>query len=236
MNRSGWAHHTLRDWRPLFQQLQEGLTAGRAGADPATSPEGSPEALLRHLMEPLTPLLADMTAGSLTGRLARVALGSHGRRSPPRPQRPASPRRAQYRRFRGGLELAARRHLSVGLRALAHLQRGPQRPVRPPAADRALGALLKGLRDQSREDRRIVAGEARRPGPHPGDDRDAHVVYEPGDAAGRNPFGEPGGSRGRPGGLRCSPDGLRRRHHRPGVRADARLRTVRSGRLSGAAV
>ena len=77
VNRSGWAHHTLRDWRPLFQQLQEGLTAGRAGADPATSPEGSPEALLRHLMEPLTPLLADMTAGSLTGRLARVALGSH---------------------------------------------------------------------------------------------------------------------------------------------------------------
>ncbi len=76
VNRSGWAHHTLRDWRPLFAQLTEGLTAGRDEMDPA-SPGGSPEALLRHLMEPLAPLLADMTAGSLTGRLARVALGSH---------------------------------------------------------------------------------------------------------------------------------------------------------------
>ncbi len=77
VNRSGWAHHTLRDWRPLFQQLQEGLTAGRDRADPESSPGGSPEALLRRLMEPLAPLLADMTAGSLTGRLARVALGTH---------------------------------------------------------------------------------------------------------------------------------------------------------------
>ena len=77
VNRSGWAHHTLRDWRPLFQQLQEGLTAGKDEADPASSPEGSPEALLRRLLEPLAPLLADMTAGSLTGRLARVALGTH---------------------------------------------------------------------------------------------------------------------------------------------------------------
>ena len=77
VNRSGWAHHTLRDWRPLFQQLQEGLNAPEDGDDPAASPGGSPEALLRRLMEPLAPLLADMTAGSLTGRLARVALGTH---------------------------------------------------------------------------------------------------------------------------------------------------------------
>ena len=76
VNRSGWAHHTLRDWRPLFGQLTDGLTAGRDETDPASS-GGSPEALLRHLMAPLAPLLADMTAGSLTGRLARVALGSH---------------------------------------------------------------------------------------------------------------------------------------------------------------
>ena len=77
VNRSGWAHHTLRDWRPLFGQLTEGLTAEKEEADAASSPEGSPEALLRRLMEPLAPLLGDMTAGSLTGRLARVALGTH---------------------------------------------------------------------------------------------------------------------------------------------------------------
>lgn len=76
VNRSGWAHHTLRDWRPLFGQLQEGLTAGGDSDDDA-SPGDGPEALLRHLMEPVAPLLADMTAGSLTGRLARVALGTH---------------------------------------------------------------------------------------------------------------------------------------------------------------
>lgn len=77
VNRTGWAHHTLRDWRPLFQQLQEGLVAARDEPDTSTVTEGTPEALLRRLMEPVTPLLADMTAGSLTGRLARVALGSY---------------------------------------------------------------------------------------------------------------------------------------------------------------
>ncbi|MCY3786331.1 MAG: zinc-dependent metalloprotease [bacterium] len=76
VNRSGWAQHTLRDWRPLFGQLAEGLTATREETDPASSPE-TPEALLRRMMEPLAPLLADMTAGSLTGHLARVALASH---------------------------------------------------------------------------------------------------------------------------------------------------------------
>ncbi len=76
VNRSGWAHQTLRDWRPHFQQLQEGLRAGQDSAEPAT-PDSGPEEMLRQLMEPLAPLLADMTAGSLTGRLARVALGSY---------------------------------------------------------------------------------------------------------------------------------------------------------------
>lgn len=77
VNRTGWAHHSLRDWRPLFQQLQEALAEAREEAEsPAYSADG-PEAMLRRLMEPLSPLLADMTAASLTGRLARVALGSH---------------------------------------------------------------------------------------------------------------------------------------------------------------
>jgi putative hydrolase len=75
VNRTAWAHHTLRDWRPLFQQMQEGLTAARDESE--TSTEGSPEELLQRLMGPVKPLLADMTAGSLTGRLARVALGSY---------------------------------------------------------------------------------------------------------------------------------------------------------------
>ena len=75
VNRGVWAHHTLRDWRPHFQQLQEGLSAAR-GSEPEASTD-TPEAMLRRLMEPLAPLLADMTAGSLTGRLARVALGSY---------------------------------------------------------------------------------------------------------------------------------------------------------------
>ena len=77
VNRSGWAHHTLRDWRPHFQQLQDGLAAARDSVEAAESPGADPEAMLRRLMEPLAPLLADMTAGSLTGRLARVALGSY---------------------------------------------------------------------------------------------------------------------------------------------------------------
>ena len=77
VNRSGWAHHTLRDWRPHFQQLQDGLAAARDSAEAPESPGADPEAMLRRLMEPLAPLLADMTAGSLTGRLARVALGSY---------------------------------------------------------------------------------------------------------------------------------------------------------------
>jgi len=77
VNRGGWAHHTLRDWRPHFQQLQEGLAAARGAAEEPDSPGDGPEAMLRRLMEPLAPLLADMTAGSLTGRLARVALGSY---------------------------------------------------------------------------------------------------------------------------------------------------------------
>lgn len=80
VNRGGWAHHTLRDWRPHFQQLQEALAAARHATESHESPESSPdspEAMLRHLMAPLMPLLADMTAGSLTGRAARVALGSH---------------------------------------------------------------------------------------------------------------------------------------------------------------
>lgn len=77
VNRTGWAHHTLRDWRPLFQQLQEGLAAASDEPEDPTVIEGTPEALLRRLMAPVTPLLADMTAGSLTGRLARVALGSY---------------------------------------------------------------------------------------------------------------------------------------------------------------
>ncbi len=77
VNRGGWAHHTLRDWRPHFQQLQEGLAAARGAAEDPESPGDGPEAMLRRLMEPLAPLLADMTAGSLTGRLARLALGSY---------------------------------------------------------------------------------------------------------------------------------------------------------------
>ena len=77
VNRGSWAHHTLRDWRPHFQQLQEGLNAARGAAEDPDSPGDGPEAMLRRLMEPLAPLLADMTAGSLTGRLARVALGSY---------------------------------------------------------------------------------------------------------------------------------------------------------------
>ena len=77
VNRGGWAHHTLRDWRPHFQQLQEGLAAARGTAEDPASPGDGPDAMLRRLMEPLAPLLADMTAGSLTGRLARVALGSY---------------------------------------------------------------------------------------------------------------------------------------------------------------
>lgn len=77
VNRTGWAHCTLRDWRPLFGQLQEGLAAARDEPEDSTVTEGTPEALLRRLMAPVTPLLADMTAGSLTGRLARVALGSY---------------------------------------------------------------------------------------------------------------------------------------------------------------
>lgn len=77
VNRGGWAHHTLRDWRPHFQQLQEGLASARDAAEDPESPGDGPEAMLRRLMEPLAPLLADMTAGSLTGRLARVALGSY---------------------------------------------------------------------------------------------------------------------------------------------------------------
>ena len=77
VNRSGWAHHTLRDWRPHFQQFQDGLTAAQDSSEPQDSPGGGPEEMLRRLMEPLAPLLADMTAGSLTGRLARVALGSY---------------------------------------------------------------------------------------------------------------------------------------------------------------
>ena len=77
VNRSGWAHHTLRDWQPHFQQLQEALATARDSAESHEFSADSPEAMLRRLMEPLAPLLADMTAGSLTGRLARVALGSH---------------------------------------------------------------------------------------------------------------------------------------------------------------
>ncbi|MDE0653997.1 MAG: zinc-dependent metalloprotease [bacterium] len=77
VNRGGWAHHTLRDWRPHFQQLQEALTAARDSAETHEPSAETPEAMLRHLMGPLAPLLADMTAGSLTGRLARAALGSH---------------------------------------------------------------------------------------------------------------------------------------------------------------
>ena len=77
VNRSGWAHHTLRDWRPHFQQLQEGLAAARDSSEIPEPDGGSPEEMLGRLMEPLAPLLADMTAGSLTGRLARVALGSY---------------------------------------------------------------------------------------------------------------------------------------------------------------
>lgn len=77
VNRSGWAHHTLRDWRPHFQQLQDALTAARDSAESHEPSADTPEVMLRRLMEPLAPLLADMTAGSLTGRLARVALGSY---------------------------------------------------------------------------------------------------------------------------------------------------------------
>ena len=77
VNRTGWTHHTLRDWRPLFEHLQKGLAAARGESESFAATEGSPEALLQSLMEPIVPLLAEMTAGSLTGRLARVALGSY---------------------------------------------------------------------------------------------------------------------------------------------------------------
>ena len=77
VNRSGWALQTLRDWRPLFQQLRDGLAAAGEEPDDSEPHAGTQDALLRRLMEPLTPLMCDMTAGSLTGRLARVALGSY---------------------------------------------------------------------------------------------------------------------------------------------------------------
>ena len=75
VNRRGWAHHTLGDWRPHFGHLREGLAP--EDDEPATSPVEDPEAMLNRLMKPMAPLLTDLTAGSLTGRMARVALGSY---------------------------------------------------------------------------------------------------------------------------------------------------------------
>ncbi|MCY3560701.1 MAG: zinc-dependent metalloprotease [bacterium] len=77
VNRGGWAHHALRDWRPHFQQLQEALAAARGSAEAHEAESEGPEAMLRRLMAPLAPLLSDMTAGSLIGRLGKVALGSY---------------------------------------------------------------------------------------------------------------------------------------------------------------
>ncbi len=77
VNRGGWARQTLRDWRPLFGQLRDGLAAAGEEPDDPEARTENPDALLRRLMTPLTPLMSDMAAGSLTGRLARVALGSY---------------------------------------------------------------------------------------------------------------------------------------------------------------
>ena len=74
LTRAGWAARSLDALRPLLGVLAEPPSANRADLDEEA--DGA-TAWLGEVMATLAPLMAEMTAGTLVGRLATRSLGSY---------------------------------------------------------------------------------------------------------------------------------------------------------------
>jgi len=74
LTRAGWAARSLDALRPLLGVLAEPPSTKRA--DPDAEADGS-TAWFSEVMATLAPLMAEMTAGTLVGRLAIRSLGSY---------------------------------------------------------------------------------------------------------------------------------------------------------------
>lgn len=86
-NRSQWADRTIDDYRPLFEELAEGMTASMGAPDDL--PSGDPMAeMMASLSKMMGPMMLGMTTGSMVGNLARNALGGY---SLPVPRPPDAP-------------------------------------------------------------------------------------------------------------------------------------------------
>jgi putative hydrolase len=72
--RARWAHRTMSDLRPLFNELATSLGSRSPDADTTTDPLG---AMFAQLSAMMAPSLMGMSIGSMVGALARHALGQY---------------------------------------------------------------------------------------------------------------------------------------------------------------
>jgi putative hydrolase len=78
VNRTLWAHHAVRDYRPLFEDLTAALGRPPAGGlAPDELADDPMAAMFGNLMQMMAPLMMGMTAGSMVGHLAQRALGTY---------------------------------------------------------------------------------------------------------------------------------------------------------------
>ncbi len=92
--RAMWAARTVDALRPLLGQLSGSLHAdeGEEAAEPTVSEADPAGRWLTDLMESMAPLLADLTTGTMVGRLAGRNLGTYDLPIPRDPAMPGSDR------------------------------------------------------------------------------------------------------------------------------------------------
>jgi putative hydrolase len=80
VNRAGWAHQALTDYRPLFERLARSLGRGMVEPDAMLDPALAADpftSMFGGLMKMVAPMMLSMTAGSMVGHLAQHAMGTY---------------------------------------------------------------------------------------------------------------------------------------------------------------
>lgn len=75
VTRAAWAHRTLTDMRPVFNELAAALS--RTPGDAAPDPNDPLAAMLGNLTSMIAPAMIGMSIGSMVGALARHAFGQY---------------------------------------------------------------------------------------------------------------------------------------------------------------
>jgi putative hydrolase len=75
VTRAAWAHRTLGDMRPVFNDLAAALSRGPAAG--SAEPDDPMSAMLGNLTSMIAPAMIGMSIGSMVGALARHAFGQY---------------------------------------------------------------------------------------------------------------------------------------------------------------